>query len=142
MARDTGSIRNATARMSPMLQMVEPIALPTDVAGCSSQAAMTETQNSGAVVARLTRVAPTITLGTPVISATPTAPSVNQSAPFVIMRRLTEKRMKFIQMGKLAKYASMLEKRPLYGAGSESQESGHLPWNLGFRFSRKAEIPS
>ena len=81
--------------------MVEPTALPTDVAGWSSQAAMTDTLNSGAVVARLTRVAPTTTLGIPVISATPTAPSVNQSAPFVMMRRPAAKMMKFIQMENL-----------------------------------------
>jgi hypothetical protein len=62
-------------------------------------AAIPETLNSGIVVAMLTMVAPTTIFGIPVAAAIPTAPSVNQPAPFVITAAPTMNSTRFSHSG-------------------------------------------
>lgn len=68
-----GPITVARPKMSPVSQMIEPIALPSAMAGFPCQAERTETTISGKVVPRLTIVAPIIILGTLNQAAKPTA---------------------------------------------------------------------
>ena len=83
-----------------MLIIVEPTALPTDVAGRPKNAAMKDTLTSGDVVARLTTVAPIKIFGTPVASAIPTAPSVNHSAPLRTTAKPARNVSKFSHSGR------------------------------------------
>jgi len=82
----------ATARISPMLAMVEPTAFPTAVSGEPEREAMRETVNSGMVVARLTMVAPISTLGSLVYDANQMAESANQSPPLTMNKMPSPKR--------------------------------------------------
>ena len=72
------------AIIRPVLAVTLPMALPIAISTLPSCAAMAETSNSGSVVARLTTVAPTISLGIPDTSAIHVAASTNTSPPFTI----------------------------------------------------------
>ena len=74
-------------RISPTLQMHDPIALPTANPGSPLLPAITETINSGVVVARLTSVEPMTTRGIRNNSAIRTLAPTNQSPPLMISAR-------------------------------------------------------
>ena len=76
--------RMEKAMMRPRLAVTLPTALPTAMSAFPCAAAMADTSSSGRVVARLTMVAPTISLGIPLTSAIQEAASTNQSPPFTI----------------------------------------------------------
>ena len=50
-------------RISPVLQIMEPMAFPMAISLCPVAAAMLDTSSSGNVVVRLTMVAPMIAVG-------------------------------------------------------------------------------
>ena len=74
------------AIIRPMLAVTLPTALPTDISTFPWTAAMRETRSSGRVVATLTTVAPTMSLGMPLISASHAAASTKKSPPFTMRR--------------------------------------------------------
>ena len=63
-----------------MLQMLEPQALPSAMAGLPCQAESAETVSSGAEVPKPTTTIPTSSAGTPSRRAEAAAPSTNRSA--------------------------------------------------------------
>ena len=66
--------------MRPVSQMIDPTALPSARPGWPWMAANTDTAASGAVVPRLTIVAPITTFGIPDRDDSSTASSTSQSA--------------------------------------------------------------
>ena len=84
--------------IKPVLAVTEPIAFPTLIPTCPmapaispasarclpSMAPITDTNNSGKVVARETIVAPMINLGIPLFSAIQLLASTKKSPPFTI----------------------------------------------------------
>ena len=72
------------AIIKPILAVTLPTALPIDMSTFPWRAAIIETSISGMVVARLTIVAPMISLGTPLTSAIQEAASTKKSPPFTI----------------------------------------------------------
>jgi len=71
--------------------MADPTAFPIVRSVWPRYAAIEETVNSGAVVAKLTMVAPIMIFGRPLLAEMATAASINQSAPLVIRTRLNRK---------------------------------------------------
>ena len=71
-------------RIKPRFAVTEPTALPTARSTSPWSTPVTDTVNSGSVVARETMVAPMMNRGTPVASAIQTAPSKNQSPPLTM----------------------------------------------------------
>ncbi len=74
----------ASARISPVLAVTLPIALPMARSACPCAAAMVDTSSSGRVVARLTTVAPMRNCGIPLAAAIQQAASTNKSPPFTV----------------------------------------------------------
>lgn len=78
-----GRIAIVSAEINAVLQMIEPIALPYAIAPLLFTAAVTDTITSGRVVPIDTTFAPIIISGTRNRLEIPTAPSTNQSPPFI-----------------------------------------------------------
>ena len=81
---------HANPKIKPVSQIIDPTAFPRARSGAPWNAASTETTASGKVVPIDTIVAPTITLGIPVLIETVTAPSTNESALFPSIKILTK----------------------------------------------------
>ena len=81
--RFTGPAMNTTSRpmIRPVLQVTEPMALPTAMSTLPPTAAMMDTSISGSVVAMDTMVAPTMNFGMPEASAIQLAASTKKSPP-------------------------------------------------------------
>ena len=77
----------ARARISPVLAVTLPTALPMASSDCPCAAAMVDTSSSGRVVARLTTVAPMRNCGIPLAAAIQQAASTNKSPPFTVSTR-------------------------------------------------------
>lgn len=76
-----------TASMKPVLQAIEPRALPKAISGFPLMALLAETMASGSVVHRLTMVAPMIRLGIFNTFASQIVASINQSLPLTINKK-------------------------------------------------------
>ena len=81
--RSTGAglIASERASIKAVLQIMDPIALPYDIAPSPSAALVADTMTSGRVVPMETTVAPTMISGILKRCASPVAPSTNQSPP-------------------------------------------------------------
>jgi hypothetical protein len=82
-----GRIIATNATINPRFTITDPTALPTANPGLPSILDMTETVNSGVVVARLTMVPPTTILGKPVRRAISTLAPTKKSPPLIMSPR-------------------------------------------------------